>query len=82
MSCPACFQGVIRQDKKPSGTIVSVHGRQTYVAEPVADRETTGIIVIVPDAFGWEFVNNRLLVDEYARLGDFKVFMPDFMDGK
>lgn len=41
-----------------------------------------GIVVIIPDAFGWEFVNNRLMVDEYARKGDFTVFLPDFMNGK
>lgn len=41
-----------------------------------------GIIVIVPDAFGWEFVNNRILADHYASAGDYLVYLPDFMDGQ
>jgi hypothetical protein len=81
-TCPACFQGAERTDKQPTGYISKIYGRDTYIAEPPQGTATKGIIVIVPDAFGWELVNNRLLVDEYARLGDFKVYMPDFMNGK
>lgn len=45
------------------------------------DSETNS--VVIPDAFGWEFVNNPpLLVDEYARNGGFTVFMPDFRNDK
>jgi hypothetical protein len=82
MSCPTCFQGVTRQDRKPSGHTASIYGRETYIADPPDGHQAKGIIVIIPDAFGWEFANNRLLVDAYARQGDFKVYMPDFMDGR
>lgn len=81
MSCPACFQGVERTDAKPTGRQTRVHGLDCYVASP-ANGLTKGIIVIVPDAFGWTFVNNRLLADEYARQGSFDVYLPDFMDGE
>lgn len=40
-----------------------------------------GIIIIVPDAFGWEFVNNRILADNYAEKGKYLVYLPDFMNG-
>ncbi|KAG4252932.1 hypothetical protein FPRO03_08381 [Fusarium proliferatum] len=56
-------------------------GRQTYVATP-SDKPVKGIVIIVPDAYGWEFVNNRLLADHYASRGDLLVYLPDFMDGR
>ncbi|CAD6438922.1 8ff55dc8-cf03-4d3e-8d14-4c61bb2023e7 [Sclerotinia trifoliorum] len=32
-------------------------------------------------AFGWDFVNSRVLADRYAKGGDFLVYCPDFMKG-
>jgi hypothetical protein len=81
MSCPDCFRGSERIDATPTGKVTTLHGLPTYIAEPSEGRSAKGVIVIVPDAFGWEFVNNRLMVDEYARKGDFIVFLPDFMNG-
>lgn len=80
MSCPECFEGYVRKEAS-TGTVTTLHGLPTYVAEPSEGRAVKGIIVIVPDAFGWEFINNRLLADEYARAGDFKVLLPEFMNG-
>ncbi|KAL9114212.1 MAG: hypothetical protein Q9227_001634 [Pyrenula ochraceoflavens] len=82
MSCPACFQGVERTDAKPTGRQIELHGLNCYVASTTSGRPAGGIVVIVPDAFGWEFVNNRLLADEYARQGNFEVYLPDFMGGQ
>ena len=81
MSCPACFQGIERTDAKPTGRVTKLHGLDCYIASP-ASGPSQGIIVIVPDAFGWTFVNNRLLADEYARQGNFDVYLPDFMGGE
>lgn len=80
MSCPECFTGHIKPSE-PKGRTADVHGRKTYVALPDTAAPVKGIVVIVPDAFGWEFVNNRLLADHYAQAGQFKVYLPDFMDG-
>ncbi|KAL4744024.1 dienelactone hydrolase [Aspergillus similis] len=82
MSCPDCFTGTVHAGT-PSGRITNLHGLQTYVAEPagVPDDEIKGILIIIPDAFGWEFVNNRLLADKYAESGKFRVYLPDFMKG-
>jgi hypothetical protein len=81
MSCPACFSGHAH-DGQPLGKVEKIDGRATYVAESKqggsSARET---IIIIPDAFGWEFVNNRLLADHYAAKGNFRVLLPDFMDG-
>ncbi|KAL4928833.1 dienelactone hydrolase family protein [Aspergillus undulatus] len=81
MSCPDCFTGTIHPGA-PKGHVTTLHGLQTYVSEPpVPPEEVKGIVVIVPDAFGWEFVNNRLLADHYADMGSFRVYLPDFMKG-
>ncbi|KAL3473574.1 dienelactone hydrolase family protein [Aspergillus californicus] len=81
MSCPDCFSGHINPDT-PKGHVTTLHGLETYVSEPsIPENEIKGIVIIVPDAFGWEFVNNRILADHYAEMGGFKVYLPDFMHG-
>ena len=37
---------------------------------------------MIPDAFGWELSNCRLLADAYSKEGGFLVYLPDFMNGK
>lgn len=81
MSCPKCFSGHVNTNT-PKGREEQVFKRDCYIAEPEAGQEVKGIIVIISDAFGWEFVNNQILADHYAARGDFKVYLPDFMDGK
>ena len=81
MSCPQCFTGHPKSGE-PKGQVSVIHGRNTYVAQPEDEAvEIKGTIVIIPDVFGWEFVNNRLVADHYASQGAFKVYLPDFMDG-
>lgn len=81
MSCPDCFSGH-QHEGQPVGKMIKLHGLDTYLAEPPEGREARGIIVLIPDAFGIEFVNNKLLADTYARKGDYKVYLPDFMLGQ
>jgi len=81
MSCPDCFQGSIMHDYKPVGTLTTIHGRQTYVARPPNGTQPKGIIIIIPDAFGLPFPNNKHLADVYAREGPFLVYLPEFMEG-
>lgn len=81
MSCPQCFTGHINPGT-PTGRWDTVHGLRTYIAEPPAGKSPTGIIVIIPDAFGVDFVNNQILADHYASAADYLVYLPDFMDGK
>ncbi|KAL4950433.1 hypothetical protein BDW69DRAFT_187370 [Aspergillus filifer] len=81
MSCPDCFAGHIHSGT-PKGHVTTLHGLETYVSDPdIPKDEVKGIVVIIPDAFGWEFVNNRLLADHYADMGKFRVYLPDFMYG-
>lgn len=78
MSCPQCFAGHINPGE-PKGRIETVFGLQTYIADP--EKQALGIIVIIPDAFGMQFVNNKILADHYAAMGQYLVYLPDFMDG-
>ncbi|CZR54685.1 related to dienelactone hydrolase family protein [Phialocephala subalpina] len=80
MSCPDCFRGGVTTSH-PAGTTTTIHGLPTYVAQPPAGVTPKGLIVIITDAFGWEFPNNRVLSDHYAQRGGFLVYCPDFMNG-
>ncbi|KAJ5542461.1 Dienelactone hydrolase [Penicillium sp. DV-2018c] len=80
MACPNCFSGHIHQGT-PRGEVTSIHGLQAYTTKPLNDEPHRGIIIIVPDAFGWEFVNNKILADNYAKKGKYLVYLPDFMNG-
>ena len=81
MSCPQCFSGHVNPGK-PKGRIEEVYGRKTYIAEPPEGKQPKGIIGVVPDAFGLPFVNNQILADHYSAMGQYLVYLPDFMDGK
>lgn len=62
--------------------MIKFHGLDTYVAEPSEGTQPKAIIVIIPDAFGIDFVNNKLLADTYAAKGNYRVYLPDFMLGQ
>lgn len=86
MSCPDCFSGEPRRDGvEPQGRMMKLHGLDTYVAGPSADSHNArrqGALVIIPDAMGIDFVNNKLLADAYASKGGYTVYLPDFMRGQ
>jgi dienelactone hydrolase len=80
MACSDCFRGGITQNE-PTGTETIIHGLPTYVARPEEGIIPKGLVVVITDAFGWNFVNNRVLCDRYAKRGGFLVYCPDFMNG-
>jgi len=79
--CRDCFSGTVHLGN-PVGTIETIHGLQVYVAKPDAGVTPKGIILYLPDAFGWDFTNNRILADHYAKRGGFIVYLPDLMGGR
>ncbi|KAG9498336.1 hypothetical protein J7337_011233 [Fusarium musae] len=81
MSCPQCFSGHVNPGA-PTGRWDTVHGLRTYIATPPAGKSPKAIIVIIPDAFGVDFVNNQILADHYASAADYLVYLPDFMNGR
>ncbi|KAI1157671.1 dienelactone hydrolase family protein [Nemania serpens] len=80
MSCPDCFSGAVHEGK-PTGTVTKLHGLDVYVAEPASGNPPKGIIVLIPDIFGWAFVNIRLMADGFAKKKDYRVYAPEFMNG-
>ncbi|KAI9663826.1 MAG: hypothetical protein M1821_007316 [Bathelium mastoideum] len=80
MASTCCASGTIHIRSQPTGQVTNIHGFDCYVASPPTDTPTKGIIIFIPDAFGWEFPNNRLLSDAYARAG-FLTYLPEFMAG-
>ena len=89
MSCSNCFKGTA-QEGAPRGDETKFNGRDTYVVEPAINPDSPssspqaikGIVVMLSDAFGWKFTNLRILADEIARKGQFRVYLPDFFDGR
>lgn len=80
MVCPDCLSGHVRTET-PKGRTAVIHGRDTYIAEPPAGVEPKGVVIMLSDLFGWEFVNSRLLADQYAAKGPFIVYLPNLMSG-
>ena len=80
MPCKDCASGVLHAGT-PSGREETIHGLATYVTDPPSGVAAKGIVVIIPDVFGWSLTNSRVLADRYAERGGYTVYLPDFMDG-
>lgn len=73
----------------PTGKVEKMYGLDVYVARPCLgpkleggeNGKAKGVIVMIPDIFGWEISNARLLADSYANEGGYLVILPDFMCG-
>jgi len=63
----------------PLGTIEKIGGLDTYVTKPEGGSKARTLILL-SDVFGWNFVNVRLLADEFAKAG-FYVVVPDVLQG-
>ncbi|OCL07540.1 dienelactone hydrolase family protein [Glonium stellatum] len=80
MSGQCCAAGEIHSGT-PTGRVAKVHGLDCYIAEPPKGTSPKGVVVIIPDVFGWNLPNSRILADNYATKGGFLVYLPEFMDG-
>ncbi|KAL9014057.1 MAG: hypothetical protein Q9173_001265 [Seirophora scorigena] len=81
MTSAACCAGNLYEGT-PRGREETLRGFSSYVTEPPGNIPAKGIIVIIPDAFGWTFKNTRILADTYAERVGARCLLPDFMDGK
>lgn len=79
MAPGACCISGVATSSEPTGTETTIHGLNTYVAKPEGNAK--GLVVIIPDAFGWKFSNSRVLADRLSKKGQFLVYLPDFMNG-
>ena len=66
----------------PTGREEKIHGLDTYISDPPQGSDAKGVVVIIPDAFGWKFNNTRVMADSMAKKGNMKVLVPEFMGGK
>ncbi|KAK3111239.1 hypothetical protein LTR53_013715 [Teratosphaeriaceae sp. CCFEE 6253] len=76
---PCCVKGFV-WDAEPTGKTIPfpTSSNQAYVAGSNPDVA----VMLIPDIFGWDFVNNRLLADHFAREIDATVYLPDFYGGE
>lgn len=79
VSCPNCLTGFVK-DGTPTGTVTTLHGIPAYVTKP--EGKPKGVVVFLPDMFGWEMANARLLADIYAKEGGYLVYLPNIMNGQ
>ena len=79
--CKDCVTGTLRGDLTPAGVEEVVHNVPAYVAHPDPGVKPLGIVVILPDAFGWALRNTRVLADAYAKRVPCTVYVPEFMNG-
>ncbi|KAI9458919.1 chlorocatechol-degradation protein [Lactarius psammicola] len=77
--CKYCTSGV-RHEGTAEGIYEEINGIKTYVATPKTDYPKDKAILYLPDVFGLELNNNRLIIDDFARNG-FKVYSPDLFEG-
>ena len=81
MSSVACCSGTVHEGD-PRGRVETLHGLPTYITEPPNGVEFKCIVVMIPDAFGWEIPNSRILADIYSERINAQLLLPDFMEGK
>jgi hypothetical protein len=80
-TCPDCFSGTISTGT-PTGTITTIHDVPTYVTSLEDGVKPKGLVVFIADAFGYTLPNGQVLADQYAKKGQFLVYIPDLMGGK
>ena len=76
----ACCTGNLHTGT-PKGEVETLHDLPCYTTNPPNDLPPKGIILIIPDAFGWKLPNTRVLADNYAARLQCRVLLPDLMDG-
>ncbi|EGV63676.1 hypothetical protein PSN45_004279 [Yamadazyma tenuis] len=74
----SCCTEKILHEGTPAGSYSTVHGLDTYVTGDVTNKK---ILVIITDIFGYKLNNVLLLADQLAKLGGYKVLIPDIFDG-
>jgi dienelactone hydrolase len=75
-----CVEGEVHSGT-PVGREQRLYGFDCYVSDPPEGEQPKAVVVILSDVFGWKLHNARILADEYAKRGHFKVMIPDFFEG-
>lgn len=72
MASQCCISG-FQWDGTPTGIEGTLADNKSYIAGSNADVA----VMVIHDMFGWTFVNERLLCDDYAKEIGATVYMPD-----
>ena len=80
MSCPDCLSGKVH-DGHAKGKEIKLHGLDLYVTG-ASGKNSKGIVIVISDAFGWKLSNTRVWADQIAEKGEWRVLVPDFLNGK
>ncbi|KAH9857271.1 alpha/beta-hydrolase [Lenzites betulinus] len=78
--CDDCVKGV-RHEGEPEGKIEKIGGVECYVGTPTGEYAKDKVVLFLTDVFGLPLVNNKLLVDDFARNG-FRTIAPDLFQGE
>lgn len=73
-----CFEKTVHEGT-PIGSFTTVGDLPTYVTGEEFGNEK--LLVIFIDVFGYDFVNTNLVADALAKLGKYKVLVPDILLG-
>jgi dienelactone hydrolase len=77
--CEHCVQGVTHEGTA-KGEIVKIGGIDCYVATPTIDYPKDKAILYLPDVYGLQLINAKLMADDFAANG-FKTIIPDYLNG-
>ncbi|EGV63436.1 hypothetical protein PSN45_004282 [Yamadazyma tenuis] len=74
----SCCTQVIHHEGTPAGTFTTVGGLDTYTTGD--EHGNSHVLVILTDIFGYKLNNTLLVADELARLGKYRVLIPDILN--
>jgi len=77
--CEHCIKGVTHEGT-PKGKLEKIGGIESYVATPAGEYPKEKAILLLPDVFGLQLVNAKLLADDFAANG-VKTIIPDYLNG-
>lgn len=71
----------IRHEGTPAGTIETIEGgHRVYIAKPKQKQHDDAALLVLPDVFGMDHSNSKLIADGFAENG-LLTYMPDIFNG-
>jgi len=75
-----CCKTGVPDEGVPTGDTTKIADLDVYIAETAGGFNGKAVLYLT-DIFGWAFLNNRLLADDFAKLANVRVYIPDFFHG-
>ncbi|KAJ9102624.1 hypothetical protein QFC19_004733 [Naganishia cerealis] len=74
-----CISGVTWEGT-PEGQVRKINGHDVYVGEPKQGGDKSKALLFLSDVFGLGLINNKLMVDDFARQG-YYTYLVDYLSG-